>query len=116
MVEDGKKYLVTTDGWFYGPDGESYRAAWGTCYLKKMQEVFGFTPSRPSTNWFLVVGSSEKQIIIAGCQIHYVIRCENRPKSKNEGKIYRDRETGVEHTAERIYFAEESAIGEPHAE
>ena len=23
------KYLITTDNWFYAPDGKEYRAAWG---------------------------------------------------------------------------------------
>lgn len=106
MVENGKRYLVTTDSWFLAPDGESYRSAWGICQLEKMEDVFGFTPSRPSTNWYLKVGSEDKYIIIAGCQIHYVIRSENRPVSEHEGEYYKDKETGIAWKEDRIYFAE----------
>jgi len=27
MIENGKRYLVSTDSWFRAPDGESYSAA-----------------------------------------------------------------------------------------
>jgi len=30
---DKLKYLVTTKEWFYGPDGELYRAALGVCTM-----------------------------------------------------------------------------------
>jgi len=77
-IKQGENYLVTTDGWFIAPDGEQYRAAWGKCYIKNTEQVFGFTPQRPSTNWFLCVGD----MIIAGCQIHYLIFCPNKPNLK----------------------------------
>lgn len=106
MVENGKRYLVTTDNWFQAPDGENYRAAWGVCQLERMEDVFGFTPSRPSTNWYLRVGGGDKYVIIAGCQIHYAVRSEKRPQSRHEGKYYKDKENGIEWHEERIYFAE----------
>lgn len=99
--------MVTTDNWFIGPDGESYKSAWGTCILEKMEDVFGFTPSRPSTNWYLKVGSDEKQIIIAGCQIHYAIRADKRPESCHKGKFYKDHDSGVLWHEDRIYYAED---------
>ena len=30
MINIGDKVLVTTDGWFFAPDGETYRAVFGT--------------------------------------------------------------------------------------
>lgn len=104
MIENGKRYLVTTDNWFEAPDGENYRAAWGTCFLKKIDDVFGFTPMRPSTNWFLRVGSDDKFVIIAGCQIHYVVRSEDPPIEKIG--TYVSKGTGKEVQINKIYFAE----------
>jgi hypothetical protein len=68
MIENGQRYLVTTDNWFFAPNGDQYKAAWGKCEIKNIKEVFGFDPIRPSTNWYLEVGSDSKKIIIAGCQ------------------------------------------------
>lgn len=100
MIKQGDKYLVTTDCWFIAPDGEQYRSAWGKCELKTTEEVFGFSPSKPSTNWFLFIGN----MIIAGCQIHYVVKCDNKPTIKTE--LYADKDTGVQQIANRIYIAE----------
>jgi len=109
MICNGKKYLVTADNWFYAPDGHSYRSAWGECNIIKTEEAFGFTPTRPSTNWFLKVGSDDHHIIIAGCQIHFAIRSEERPVTpwvKNE--TYVDKDSGMELVKDRIYYAEET--------
>lgn len=106
MIENGKKYLVTTDNWFQAPDGERYCSVWGICEIKRMEDVFGFTPTRPSTNWFIKIGTEDNYVIVAGCQVHFVIRSENRPISKHEGKFYKDKDTGIERSEETIYFAE----------
>jgi hypothetical protein len=104
MIHNGKKFLVTTDNWFQAPDGENYRAAWGACVLLRTQDIFGFSPQKPSTNWFLKIGSEDKFIIVAGCQIHFVVRCEERPTMK-EGTCT-DKNTGSMCPENRIYFAE----------
>jgi len=106
MIEQGKKYLVTTDNWFYGPDGQNYKAAWGRCYIGKTAEQLGFTPLRPSTNWYLCVGVDGKEIIIAGCQIHYVIRCEERPVVTVTPATYKQKDTNIEYISNNIYYAE----------
>jgi hypothetical protein len=106
MIKDGQRYIITTNAWFYAPDGEQYRGAWGTCHLSKIEDVFGFTPVRPSTNWYLTVGSGEHEIVIAGCQIHYAVRCEQVPEDKYRGKTVTDKDTGVEKSASSIYLAE----------
>lgn len=72
------KYLVTTDNWFYAPDGKKYRSAWGNVTITE-DNILGVKTNRMSTNWFAKIGSEEKHIIIAGCQIHYSVRCENKP-------------------------------------
>lgn len=64
-----KKVLVTTQQWFYAPDGIQYRAVYGT--LKAVHEAgktLGFIPNRAHANWFIEIGS----MIIMGCQVLYV--------------------------------------------
>lgn len=72
------KYLITTDGWFYGPDGKQYRGAWGNTEVLT-DEVLGVKTNRNSTNWYLKVGSEADHVVIAGCQVHYAVRCEEKP-------------------------------------
>ena len=104
MIENGKKYLVTADNWFEAPDGETYKAAWGICHVRRIEDVLGFTPVRPSTNWYIEIGSEQKGMIIAGCRVHFIIRCEEKPvihKSK-----YIEKDTGIDKVVNRIYIAE----------
>ncbi len=66
----GKHVLITTDCWFYAPDGKSYRAVYGKLRaIKTAENTLGIRPNGRSTNWYLQVGS----MTIAGCQIHYVM-------------------------------------------
>lgn len=77
-------YLITTDNWFYGPDGKVYRAVWGD--VKIMDDsLLGIRTNRNSSNWYAFVGSEEKGMILAGCQVHYAIRCNEKP---NQGKVH----------------------------
>lgn len=69
MIETGKNYLITTDDWFYGPDGKKYRGAWGKVELIQ-DDVLKIQTNRNSTNWFAKVGTDDYHVIIAGCQIH----------------------------------------------
>lgn len=69
----GDKYLVTTDNWFFAPDGTSRKAVWGTLKaIHNSDYVLGFKPNRNSTNWYVELGN----MTIAGCQIHYVIKTD----------------------------------------
>jgi hypothetical protein len=79
MIKNGEKYLVTSDSWFFGTDGNQYRAAWGVCVVVEFKETFGFVPQRPSTNWLMQIGEGENMVIIAGCQIHHLVKCDSRP-------------------------------------
>lgn len=74
------KYLITTDSWFYAPDGLKYRSAWGNVEILE-DSVLGVKTNRNSSNWFAFVGSKEKGILIAGCQIHYAVRCADKPNT-----------------------------------
>lgn len=66
----GSNVLVTTDGWFFAPDGRQYRAVFGELAgILTDDEVLGIKTNSRSTNWYAQVGN----MMIAGCQIHYAI-------------------------------------------
>lgn len=73
-----ERYLVTTDNWFYAPDGKKYKSAWGVISILE-DNVLGIKTNRNSSNWFAKIGIDDKYVIIAGCQIHYAVACPNRP-------------------------------------
>ena len=77
------KYLITTDSWFYGPDGLQYRAAWGDVEVLE-DSILGVKTNRNASNWFAKVGTEDNHVIIAGCMIHYCLKCENKP---NDGSV-----------------------------
>jgi hypothetical protein len=90
----GDKYLITTDDWFYGPDGKQYKAVWGTFQGIYKDEELGIKTNRHSTNWYIKIGDVFT-VTIAGCQIHYAIKCEHCNTSTyeeeiiHEGKVHR---------------------------
>ncbi len=100
------KYLITTDNWFIAPDGEQYRAAWGEAEVLQ-DDILGIKTNRNSSNWYVRLGSENGHIIIAGCQIHYAIKCEEAPnfdpikikKTKNGVELEKEEVT-------RIYYAQ----------
>lgn len=79
IINAGDKYLITTNQWFYGPDGEQYRAVYGAAEMIEAKYELGFTPTR-SANWYVRVGTENHHIVIAGCQIHYALRTDERPE------------------------------------
>ena len=74
------KYLITTDAWFYAPDGHKYRSVWGNVKILD-DSVLGIKTNRNSSNWYAYIGSEEKGMIVAGCQIHYAIKCNDSPNT-----------------------------------
>jgi len=67
------KVLVTTNEWFYAPDGRSYRAAFGKITdIVEMKDALGFTPTT-GASWYLEMGD----LIIMGGSINYIIKTEN---------------------------------------
>lgn len=75
------KYLITTDSWFYAPDGLKYRSVWGEVKIIE-DSVLGVKTNRNSTNWYAFIGSEEKGMIVAGCQIHYAVKCNKKPNTE----------------------------------
>lgn len=70
------KYLINTDNWFTAPDGRQYKAVFGEVTI--LEDTFlGVKTNARSSNWFVRVGSDESHVVIAGCQIHYSVKCES---------------------------------------
>jgi hypothetical protein len=76
------KYLITTDSWFLAPDGKQYKSAWGEVEIVS-DSILGIKTNVRSSNWFAKVGSNENHIIIAGCQIHYACKSEQKPNTND---------------------------------
>ena len=74
-------YLITTDHWFMGPDGLYYRAVWGNVEIVS-DEVLGVKTNRNSANWYAKVGTKDNHVIVAGCQIHYAVKCKKKPNTE----------------------------------
>jgi len=97
------KYLITTDNWFYAPNGKQYKSVWGNVEIVS-DSILGIKTNLKSSNWFAKVGTDYNHVIVAGCQIHYAIKCENKPNtdlvkdwtadSENGFKLY-DRPTTI---------------------
>lgn len=69
----GKNVLITTEGWFYAPDGIAYRAVWGMLKaVKTAEDTLGIRPNGRSTNWYVEVGN----VTISGCQVNYVVQTD----------------------------------------
>ena len=72
------KYLITTDGWLIAPGGKQYKSVWGEVVILE-DSFLGIKTNAKATNWYAKVGSKDNYVIIAGCQIHYAVRCESKP-------------------------------------
>jgi hypothetical protein len=76
MLEVGRKVVVTTDNWFYGPDGRQYRSIYGTVRgVFNDEQTLGIRTNNRSSNWYARIGG----IVVAGCQIHYVVAASEPP-------------------------------------
>lgn len=72
-IRIGDKALITTDEWFVASDGITYKAVFGTIKgVYNPEEVLGIKTNAKSTNWYVEIGS----MVIAGCQIHYIIKTD----------------------------------------
>ena len=108
MIQPGCKYLITADDWFFAPDGENYRAAWGTVHsVVDAQSVLGIKANRNSTNWYVVIGD----MIIAGCRIHYAVRADGfNPAPPSAEVDHEGRRVEARCVTSRIYNADASRM------
>ena len=76
LLKVGQKFLITTDNWFFAPDGQQFKAVWGTVHaISDSKETLGMETNRYSSNWYIHIGS----MVVAGCQIHYAINTNENP-------------------------------------
>jgi hypothetical protein len=104
----GQKYLITCDNWFIAPDGDQYRAVFGTVHaIVSSEEALGIKTNAKSTNWYVIIGD----MVLAGCQIHYATRTNQvslapaRDFIDHEGK-----RNFVKYETSRIYHADLSGF------
>jgi len=99
----GKKMLITTDEWFYAPDGISYRGVFGT--LKKVMsdsDLLGIKTNRHSTNWYVQIGN----MMIAGCRIHYAIVTDDACFDVTQTEDVHEGKMNFNEVKSRIYNAD----------
>lgn len=104
LLELGCKVLVTTDEWFFAPDGESYRAVFGTVKaIHTDKDTLGIETNSKSTNWYLEIGN----MFIAGCQIHYAIKTDSvSSKGPSKEFTHEDKLITKKFEFSRIYHAD----------
>jgi len=93
------KYLITTDAWFYAPDGRQYKSVWGEVEIVS-DSILGIKTNVRSSNWFAKIGSNKNHVIVAGCQIHYACKSEKQPETIFSDITIID---GIRKTEERLY-------------
>jgi hypothetical protein len=74
----GDNVLVTCDDWFFAPDGNSYKAAWGPTWIMPAKDLVGFAPKN-TAEWYVVVGRGQGGVVLAGCRVHYAVRTDRKP-------------------------------------
>ena len=104
-LEINETYLITTDSWFYAPDGDQYKAVFGTVTsIETDENMLGIKTNRGSTDWYIIIGN----MVVAGCQIHYCIKTKSvsfEPaiqEIEHEGQLFPTRKATT-----RIYNADE---------
>jgi hypothetical protein len=103
-IEEGQKAVVTTDGWFFAPDGQMYRAVFGTVKgIRNDEETLGIKTNKGSTNWYLEIGN----MLVAGCQIHYAVKTDSfNPRPYKRNIEYNGRLVVADEDGSNIYNAD----------
>lgn len=100
------KYLITTDNWFIAPDGQQYQSIWGEIEILE-DSILGIKTNSRSSNWYIKIGTEKNHVIVAGCQIHYACKSENKPSKQGclswnlTGTDYKEKKV-----PSKIYFTE----------
>lgn len=81
-IPTGTKMLISTDNYFGAPDGRTINRVWGPVQIMT-DESLGFKTNDRGVNWFVKVGGAVDFVIIAGCQIHYAVQCNEKPTMKD---------------------------------
>ena len=99
----GKKALINTDNWFTAPDGQQYKAVFGTVNrVLDSTEALGVRTNARSTNWYVEIGN----MTIAGCQIHYAVQTDSCNLGVTDNYEVKDGEVLRFQQPSRIYNAD----------
>ena len=74
--------VVTTHSWIYQGDGNSYKAVWGLCRVKKAENVIGCKTGSGQADFVIVVGK-EGDVVIPGCEFISFIKRQQVPTDTN---------------------------------
>lgn len=100
----GDKVLITTSEWFYCPDGNQYRAVWGTIHgVYSDDQVLGIKTNRHSTNWYVTIGN----MTVAGCQIFYAMKTETPPNKYSQEDNWHEGEVHTRQVRSSVFNADE---------
>lgn len=74
VAQVGKNYLITTNDFFIAPDGNYYKGVFGEINgVFTDKDSLGIETNNRSTNWYVSIGN----MLVAGCQVFYVIKTDN---------------------------------------
>lgn len=91
MIKNGENYIV--EARIAYKDGMQYDYVWGKCEIVDAEKEVGFMLKR-SENWFIRVTGNNEEVIIPGCRVGTLVKCEKpilpqKPDDK-EARSFRD--------------------------
>lgn len=102
----GDKAIITTDAWFFAPDGKEYRAVYGTVRaVLSSEDTLGIKTNARSTNWYVEIGC----MTLAGCQIHYACKASAPPETLVTDYVIHDGEVKHYTAGCRVFNADGEA-------
>lgn len=104
-MKAGENYLITTDNWFFAPDGTQYRAVFGKVEILH-DSFLGIKTNMRSTNWYVKVGDESNHVILAGCQVHYAVKTDICNTNYVDDENVKDGEVKLHTHKSYIYRAE----------
>lgn len=91
MIQNGENYIV--EARIAYKDGLQYDYVFGKCEIVDAEKEVGFMLKR-SENWFIRVTGNNEEVIIPGCRVGTLVKCEKPilpPKNDDkEVRSYRD--------------------------
>lgn len=85
MIKNGEKYLV--EARLSYKDGKKYDSVYGKCEIVDAEKEVNFMLKR-SENWFIRVTGDTEEVIIPGCRVGIIVKCDTPivNKSRNEAE------------------------------
>lgn len=91
MIRNGESYIV--EARIAYKDGMNYEYVYGKCEIIDAEKEVGFMLKR-SENWFIRVSGNNEEVIIPGCRVGTLVRCEKpilpEIKDNDRSRSFRD--------------------------